>query len=400
MEVSREIDPASQGYSSRGRAPVIGLSPAWGTARGNSTSRSGVRARRGAAYISDMDPSSRRDLWQAVLDRKETAPPFVYAVSTTGIFCRPSCPSRRPNPENVTFFEGPDAARRAGYRACKRCGPDDLDASRHDHDRVLLACRIIEQRGGPVPLAELAAATGWTTRSVQRHFSDLLGTSPSAYASTVRTSHARKVLRGDGSVTEAMYRAGYGSSRAFYQEAGSRLGVAPSVFAAGSPGTTLRWAVTQTQVGPAVVVASDRGLCAVRLGDPQENLRLLAAEFPLAEFEHSEDRLGPVCEAVATISRGADPGMSLPLDVRATAFEARVWSAVVRIPVGEIRSYSQLAAEVDAPKAVRAVASAIGRNPVAMVIPCHRVVRADGSLGGYRWGLRIKAELLAAERQR
>lgn len=347
-----------------------------------------------------MDPSSHRELWQAVLDRKDPTPPFVYAVRTTGIFCRPSCPSRRPNPENVTFFEDPDAARRAGYRACRRCGPEDRAASRNDHDRVLLACRIIEERGGPVPLAELAEATGWTTRSVQRHFAALLDTSPSAYASTVRTSQARKMLRGESTVTEAIYQAGYGSSRAFYEEAGSRLGVAPRVFAAGSPGTTLRWAVAQTQVGPALVVASDRGLCAVRLGDPRENLRLLAAEFPLAEFEHAEERLGPVCEAVASLSRGGDPGMPLPLHVRATAFEARVWSALVRIPAGEVRSYSEIAAGVDAPKAVRAVASAIGRNPVAMVIPCHRVVRADGSLGGYRWGLQIKAELLAAERQR
>lgn len=347
-----------------------------------------------------MQTPTDRERWQAVLDREVPASPFLYGVTSTGIYCRPTCPARRPKAENVAFFDSSVEARAAGFRACLRCHPDADDLRDDDRDRVLRACRMIEESGGPVALADLAGATHWTGRGLQRGFAEILGTSPSAFASAVRTRRARQALRRSSSVTEAVYEVGYGSSRGFYEEAGSRLGVPPRLFLTGSPGTSLYWAVADTFVGPALVVTSDDGLCAVRLGDVDDNLATVAAEFPLAELTHAADRLAPVCEAIVAISRGREAGVPVPLDVRATAFEARVWAAVVRIPTGERRSYSQIAVEIGAPTATRAVASAIGRNPVALVIPCHRVTRADGALGGYRWGLEVKAELLADERLR
>ncbi|MFN2609086.1 MAG: bifunctional DNA-binding transcriptional regulator/O6-methylguanine-DNA methyltransferase Ada [Acidimicrobiales bacterium] len=337
--------------------------------------------------------------WSAVAARDATVDGvFLYAVRSTRVFCRPSCPSRRPRRENVEFFSTPAAASAAGFRPCRRCRPESMAADRPTNRVVVAACRALEAADPPPDLAALAVAVGRSPQHLQRLFTRVVGVSPRRYADTVRLQRVKRSLHDGRPVTEAVYDAGYGSARGFYERASLRLGMAPSAYRAGAPGVEVGWAVGGSAVGPVLVAATERGLCAVRLGpDPADLVDGLAAELPGARLCERSASLGGVLDAVATLAGGRPADLGLPLDVAGTAFQARVWDALRAIPAGETRSYAEVAAAVGAPGAARAVGSACGANPVAVVVPCHRVVRADGSLGGYRWGLELKSRLLAAE---
>ncbi|TNM64410.1 methylated-DNA--[protein]-cysteine S-methyltransferase [Streptomyces sp. NP160] len=281
-------------------------------------------------------------------------------------------------------------------------------------ERVLAACRAMDQAGGPLPLEDLASLTGWSTRQLGRRFAEVLGTTPRAYGEALRTQRLRPALRegraGGGTVLDAAFAAGYGSVRAFYEQGAARLGMTPSQYAAGGSGERLLWSAGPVDVGGVevrrvLVVASLAGVVAVRIGDDDDALLAeVAAELPLADLDHEPEVLTDVVAAVAALARGAgdapEGAAALPLDVRGTAFQAAVWAALRRIPAGQTRSYAEVAAELGRPTAVRAVARACATNPAALVTPCHRVVRSDGGLGGFRWGLEVKRALLAAEQQR
>jgi len=265
-------------------------------------------------------------------------------------------------------------------------------------ERVLSACRSMLDAGGPVPLATLAAICHSSPRQLSRSFADVLGVTPHDFGQAVRTGRARELLRSSPSVSEALVAAGFGSVRAFYEAVPQTIGMDPATYRSGASGQTLRWTTILTSIGTIIVVASDRGLAAVRIGSSTSQLvDEVADEFPGAELVEDVAGLGLVATAVGRLSQGLDATVDLPLDLTGTAFQARVWEALRRIPAGEVRSYAEVAAAIGSPSAVRAVGSACGRNPVALVIPCHRVVRSDGGLGGYRWGLEVKRALLETE---
>lgn len=285
----------------------------------------------------------------------------------------------------------------------------EQDAARtHDRARVAAACRVMDDAGGPVPAADLASAARCSTRQLHRAFAGVLAVTPLQYGRAVRTGRAREVLRRAGSVTDAVWEAGYGSARGFYEEAGRRLGMSPAEFAAGARGRRLQWSAVTTALGTVVVVVSTDGIVAVRIdadadaSDPAEVLAEVRAELPHAELARDDAALVQVTTAVQALARGEgtadDLPLDLPLDIAGTAFQARVWQALQRIPAGTTRTYTEVAAEIGAPTSVRAVARACATNPVALVVPCHRVVRSDGALAGYRWGLAVKRSLIDAER--
>jgi AraC family transcriptional regulator of adaptative response/methylated-DNA-[protein]-cysteine methyltransferase len=263
-------------------------------------------------------------------------------------------------------------------------------------DRVAAAAAAMERAGGPVALAQLARAASCSARQVQRDFAHVLGVTPRQYGASVRTAGARQVLRSGASVGDALYQAGYGSVRGFYQEAGARLGMPPREYAAGGAGRVLLWSVAPSTVGDLVAVASPQGLCAVRIGAADALEREVRAEFPRAELRRDDAAMRDVMTALAALARGL-PAPALPVAATGTAFAARVWGALRQIPAGSTRTYGEVAASIGAPSSVRAVARACATNPVALAVPCHRVVRADGSPAGYRWGLAVKVELLRAE---
>jgi AraC family transcriptional regulator of adaptative response/methylated-DNA-[protein]-cysteine methyltransferase len=341
-----------------------------------------------------MDDETR---WTLVAQRREPPVPFLYAVRTTGVYCRPTCSSRRPRPENVEFFDDAGAARGAGYRACLRCRPDAAAGPR-PVEAVVAACHAMLAEGGPLAAGDLERAAGLPGRRLSAAFREVAGCTPRGFGDAVRTGAARTLLR-DGRVADAVFAAGFGSVRGFYETAAPTLGMTPSTYAAGAAGERLRWATTSTAVGELLAVVSDRGLCAVRIGaDPDALLDEVREEFPSADLVPGEDELAPVLAALAELAAGRGTGEELPVDLRGTAFQARVWSALRRIPSGETRTYAQVAEDIGAPTSVRAVAGACAANRVALVVPCHRVVRTGGGLGGYRWGTAVKQELLDAER--
>ena len=354
------------------------------------------------------------ELWQAVLERREEGRRFVYAVSTTGVYCRPTCPSRRPLRGNVAFHPDAEAAEAAGFRACLRCRPE-LDgaprAAGGDGAATAAPARLpaavaaataeMRRAGGPVPLQALAAAAGTSVRQLQRSFTAALGVGPRAYGEALRVEAARGTLTGSGTVADAAFGAGYGSMRGFYDGAGPRLGVAPARFAAGGDGEELLWTAVDHPIGTLVVVVSRRGVVAARIDGPESDgtarLAEVAAELPRATLTRDDDALADVAAHLRALASGLPAGDEVPLDVRGTAFQAAVWAALRTIPAGETRTYAQVAASIDRPSAVRAVASACAANPAALVTPCHRVIRGDGGLGGFRWGLEVKRALLEAE---
>jgi AraC family transcriptional regulator, regulatory protein of adaptative response / methylated-DNA-[protein]-cysteine methyltransferase len=266
-------------------------------------------------------------------------------------------------------------------------------------DRVVVACRAMVDAGGPLPAVELERRTAVSARQLARDFDAVVGVAPRAFGHAVRTGEARRLLRAHDQVTDAVFAAGFGSTRAFYETTGPTLGMEPRRYARGGAGQALRWTAVGTELGTVVAVAGDLGLTAVRLGDDVDALLAeVQAELPAASFERDDDGLADLAAGLRALATGGTPERELPLDLHGTAFQARVWDALRRIPAGQTRSYTEVAAEIGAPTAVRAVASACARNPVALVVPCHRVIRGDGSMGGYRWGLAVKERLLASER--
>jgi AraC family transcriptional regulator of adaptative response/methylated-DNA-[protein]-cysteine methyltransferase len=319
---------------------------------------------------------------------------FYYAVLSTGIYCRPSCPSKRPRRENVVFFRARDAAERAGFRPCKRCKPE----ADPDTQLVEKICRHIDAHPGePVTLEALGRALGMSPFHLQRTFKARTGITPRAYSDSRRLDSLKAGLREGHSVTRSLYDAGYGSSSRLYERAGAQLGMTPSRYRKQGSGVAIRYAIAPTPIGQMLLAATERGICAVHFGDSPAMLEAeLRAEFPKAEITRSDRKLRVQVKAMGEIIRGDSAG-SLPLDIQATAFQRRVWEELQAIPRGATKSYSKIAADIGHPKAARAVARACATNPVAVAIPCHRVVREDGAMGGYRWGLERKKKLLALE---
>lgn len=333
--------------------------------------------------------------WQSVLARDRQADGrFVTGVLTTGIYCRPSCAARHPKRENVRFFADGASARATGLRACLRCRPDEIAA---DEAGIARAIALIDASEEPPSLEALAGAAGYSPFHFHRIFRRATGVTPAAYARAARARRAERALREAGSVTEALYDAGYAAPARFYAEMPDRLGMTPSAWRDGGRGETIRWAAAATDLGPLLLAATERGICRVAFETDDAALR---AHFPHSAIEPGGDALrGLLDEAVAFVT---EPGraMNLPLDVQGTAFQQAVWRELSRIPPGETLSYAALAARAGKPGAARAAGSACGANPVALLIPCHRAKRADGSLGGYAYGLPVKEKLLERELKR
>lgn len=315
---------------------------------------------------------------------------FVGAVSTTGIYCKPSCPARRPRRENVRFYANGSSARAAGFRPCMRCRPDEVG---RDAQAVAAAIGLLEGEEPPA-LDALAAAVGYAPHHFHRLFKRATGLTPAAYARGARARRAEKALDEAGRVTDAIYDAGYSGPSRFYAEANGRLGMTPSAWRNGGAGVTIRWTVAQTALGNMLLAATDRGICRLSFDEGEAELR---ARFPNAEIMQGGDALDALVKgAVAAVERPAQMP-ELPLDVAGTAFQQAVWRELTRIPPGETLSYAALAARAGRPKAVRAAGTACGANQIAVLIPCHRAKRTDGSLGGYAYGLERKVALLERE---
>ena len=339
----------------------------------------------------DMPPAD--EAWAAVLSRDRSFDGrFVTGVLSTGIYCRPSCAARHPARGNVRFFADAATARAAGLRACLRCLPDDVA---RDERAVLDAIVAIKAAEAPPALADLAAHSGYSASHFQRVFSRHTGLSPAAYVRALRQERAGDALSAGGRVTDAIYDAGFSGPSRFYAETGERLGMTPSAWRDGGRGVTIRWAVVPTSLGPMLVAATDRGVCRLSFGEDGADLSM---RFPNAELSEGEAEFaGLVAQVVAAVEVPGSSSAHIPLDVRGTAFQEAVWQELRRIPAGETRSYAQIAVAVGKPGAVRAAGSANGANNVAVLIPCHRVIRSDGSLGGYAYGLAIKQALLERE---
>lgn len=341
-----------------------------------------------------MEKKLEQTRWQAVLDRDRAADgAFVYAVQSTGVYCRPICPSRRPRPDQVLFFDRPEEAEGAGYRACRRCKPKDAD------NLIGRLCLYIQQHADePVTLAELAKEARLSPFHVQRVFKKATGVTPREYWDALRLGRLKTHLKNGSNVTEALYEAGYGSSSRLYDRAATKLGMTPSVYRRGASGIVVRYTIAASPLGRLLVAATEKGICSVKMGDADAALEnTLYAEFPNALVERDSAGLTRFVRTILRHLAGDEPRLDLPTDLRATAFQTRVWQELRRIPYGETRSYAQIARAVGRPKAARAVARACASNPAALVIPCHRVVRGDGDTGGYRWGEARKKQLLARE---
>lgn len=339
--------------------------------------------------------------WNAVLARESARDgEFVFAVSSTGVYCRPSCPARRPRRENVQFFLRPEQAEQAGYRACLRCRPKSFNGHT-ESDSVKAICRFIEQHlDEPLTLDRLSKEFHQSPFHLQRRFKAVLGITPREYADSCRLRMLKRSLQAGDSVTRAMYDAGYGSSSRLYEKTASQLGMTPDKYRRGAIAAAIRYTCADSPLGRVLVAATERGICSIQFARSDgELLEGLKREFPFAARKSDEDGLQSWVGALLKHTRGKDLDSALPLDIRATAFQRRVWRYLQSIPFGATRSYSQVAKAIGRPSACRAVARACATNPVAVAIPCHRVVRGDGSMGGYRWGIERKKALLEMERQ-
>lgn len=335
--------------------------------------------------------------WSLVLARDARADGrFVYAVKTTGVFCRPSCPSRRPRQGNVEFFDSPAQAQQAGYRACRRCLP--LEAN-PQAQKIEAACRFIDRNlDVTLTLTAISRHVDISPFHFQRLFKRLLGISPRQYQQAKRAGKFRQALLSEGRVTDAIYEAGYSSSSRAYENVPARLGMTPSAFRRKGEGETIRYTVAATELGKLLIATTERGVCAVRFGASDAALlRELKNDFAAAAIHREDEGLKPLVAQVTQLLSGVSAPANIPVDIRGTAFQQMVWQELCRIPAGETRSYAQVAQSIGRPKAVRAVANACASNPVALVVPCHRVVQKNGSLAGYRWGVKRKAALLEKE---
>ena len=324
---------------------------------------------------------------------------FVYGVTSTGIYCRPSCPSQRPRADRVLFFDAPNDARQAGFRACKRCRPDTVGASVAGVDAVRRASAYLSLHADqPVTLDRLARVAAMSPSHLQRRFKAIVGLSPREYQAAVRAGRMRSSLRDGRDVTTAIYESGHGSPSRVYEASPAGRGMSPSVYRRGGAGMRISYVTMPSPVGQVLVAATDIGVCAVKLGSTASALvRDLRSEYPAADIAVRSKPRPEWVKAIADHLCGRVPSLELPIDVQATAFQWKVWRALQRIPYGETRAYGEVARTIGRPKAVRAVARACATNPVCLVVPCHRVVRTDGEPGGYRWGAGRKERLLARE---
>lgn len=344
------------------------------------------------------------ELWNAVVSRDRSRDgSFVFAVRSTGIYCRPSCPARRPRREQVSFFQVPEAAEEAGFRACRRCQPR---RARTDDPRIELVRRICHaidaHNEEPHTLKTLSEETQVSAHHLQRTFKEVMGITPRQYAESRRLKQFKANVRSGTSVTNAMYDAGYGSSRGLYEKSSAQLGMTPATYGRGGKGMRIIYTIASCSLGRLLVAATERGVSSVALGDSDAELVAgLFAEYPNASIDSKDTAISPSLNLwlnkVLEYLSGTSPRIDLPMDLQATAFQLRVWEELQRIPFGSTRSYLEIARAIGKPKAVRAVARACASNHLALVIPCHRVIREDTSLGGYRWGLARKRRLLENE---
>lgn len=338
-------------------------------------------------------------LWALVLGRSAKADgEFVYAVKSTGIFCRPSCPSRRPGRDQVEFFDSPSEAQHAGYRACRRCRPQQRNAQL---EKVETACRYIEQNlEETLSLEQIAAAVGLSPFHFQRLFKRALGISPREYQHAHRAGKFKQALQSDSRITDAIYEAGYSSSSRAYENSNQHLGMTPTAFRRHGEGVQISYTIVPSELGKLLIATTPKGVCAVRFGESERKLEQdLRGEFSAAEISREDRELKGIAGTVQKLLAQPASVGKIPLDIQGTAFQQRVWSALRMIPRGETRSYTDVARQIGSPRAVRAVANACGSNPVAVVIPCHRVVQKNGSMAGYRWGVERKEALLRRERE-
>jgi len=337
--------------------------------------------------------------WAAVQGRDKSADGrFVYSVESTGVYCRPSCAARLALRRNVRFHESCAEAERAGFRACKRCRPNEASLAERHAASVRVACRAIEASDSPPELGKLAESAGMSRFHFLRVFREVTGVTPRQYGEKQRAERVRSELRGGGSVTNAIYDAGFNSSSRFYEKASEMLGMTAGQFRGGGRGVKIQYAVGRSSLGLVMIAGTSRGICSVRFGESEAALiEELRGSFPAATIKAGGDDFG--AWAIAVVKRIDDPrsALDLPLDIRGTAFQQRVWQALREIPAGSTRSYAELAVRVGSPAAVRAVGTACGANPVAVLVPCHRAVRSDGALSGYRWGVERKRQLLEKE---
>ena len=344
-----------------------------------------------------MNQTSTDPRWNAVVERDGQAT-FLYAVLTTGIYCRPGCPSRLPLRENVRFFASRQEAEAAGYRPCQRCMARDKRAQQRG--RIIAACRQLERSPELSDLGTLAEAAGLSPAHFHRLFKTHTGLTPRAYAAEQRARRLREELEQGRSVTEASYAAGFGSSSRLHAAASDALGMTPTRYRKGGASERIRYALGESSLGKVLVGQSSRGICAILLGDDADALLSeLRGRFPKAELRAAEPDFGAVVNQVIRLVEDPRQDLALPLDIRGTTFQARVWQALRAIPPGTTLSYTQLATQLGQPAAVRAVAGACAANSLAVAVPCHRIVRSDGALSGYRWGVERKRELLRRERQ-
>lgn len=343
--------------------------------------------------------TERDSRWARVIARDRTADgQFWYSVATTGIYCRPSCPSRGCKRENVAFHETLEAAKATGFRACKRCNPDGASLDVENSILVEKACRLIEQSEEAPSLARLADAVELSQSYFHRLFKSVTGLTPKAYAMAHRAERVRRQLAKAPSVTEAIYDAGFNSSGRFYEKSKDMLGMTPTRYREGGPNEEIRFAIGQSSLGSVLVASSAKGVVSILIGDdPQKLIRDLQDRFPRARLVGGDRDYERLVAQVVGMVEAPGLGLNLPLDVRGTAFQQRVWQALRKIPVGRTVSYADIATQIGAPQSVRAVAGACAANKLAVAIPCHRVVRSDGSLSGYAWGVERKQQLLAAE---
>ena len=337
--------------------------------------------------------------WAAVVQRDRAADgQFFYSVRTTGVYCRPSCASRRARRENVAFHATRSAAEKAGFRPCRRCKPDQPALAEQYADRIARACRLIERSETAPSLAELARAAALSPYHFHRIFKAVTGVTPKAYTSAHRSRRTRDTLRGRTSVTQAIYDSGFNSNAPFYAQSTEVLGMKPREFRAGGANTLIRFAVGQCSLGAVLVAATDKGVCSILLGDdPEVLVRDLQDRFAQAQLIGGDAAFEQLVARVIGLVEQPSQGLDLPLDIRGTAFQQRVWQALRKVPSGATVSYAEIARRIGSPSSVRAVAQACGANPIAVAIPCHRVVRTDGDLSGYRWGIDRKRALLDRE---
>ncbi len=352
------------------------------------------------AIAADRATTIRNDpRWAALIARDAAADgEFVYSVETTGVYCRPSCGARPPRPENVQFHATAADAQRAGFRACKRCKPDQAPLAARHAALVAGLCRLIEQAEQPPSLRTLANHAGLGEYHVHRLFKTVTGLTPRAYGLAQRAARVRVALAQSDCVTDAIYGAGYNSNGRFYAQANRLLGMTPTDYRRGGANTGIRFAIGQCSLGAILVATSARGVCAIALGDdPDTLIRDLQDRFAHAELHGNDADFERLVATVVGFVEAPRLGLDLPLDIRGTAFQQRVWQALQQIPPGKTASYTAIAQRIGAPRSARAVASACGANTLAVAIPCHRVVRTDGALSGYRWGVERKRALLGRE---